>query len=228
VGDANRFSAIGPTADGRSKPDVIVGNSTARFSNGEETIGASNAAACFAGVVAFLKAAQPTLKTSHLLALARRIDPPSETRTVPRPPPAVSAPPPQAPIVGVTGARALRYAQQLQQDRQARGAPAGGVYITLRDGRQVAVRIPLPAGSRTSTSYYRPASGVETVPMPVPVNSSAAGSASRQPSSVEAVPMPIPVDSPRTESVINRSPPPRTPWRTPSPQVLADYVRLNP
>ncbi|MFO0822020.1 MAG: S8 family serine peptidase [Gemmataceae bacterium] len=45
VGDAMPESAIGPTADGRVKPDIIVFDSVARFSNGEETAGASNAAA---------------------------------------------------------------------------------------------------------------------------------------------------------------------------------------
>ena len=248
VGESSRFSAIGPTADGRSKPDVIVDYSTARFSNGEETTGASNAAACFAGVVAVLKAAQPALTTSHLQALARRIDPPSETRPAAR----VSASPPLPPVVGVTGSRALRYAQLRQQELQARGAPPGGVWITLRDGRQVAVRVSVPAGSRSTTSNYRPAQGVETVPMPVPVNPSAARSAPgqsaqvetvpmpvpvnpnvarsapRQPAQVETVPMPVLADSIQTGSAIKRPPPPRTPWRTPSPQVLADYVRLYP
>ena len=55
------------------KPDVILVDSTAQFSNGEETTGSSNAAGpYFAGVVAAMKAAQPKLQTRHLLTLARR------------------------------------------------------------------------------------------------------------------------------------------------------------
>ena len=49
VGDSSTVSSVGPTADGRLKPDVIVADSVARFSNGEETVGSSNAAAYFAG-----------------------------------------------------------------------------------------------------------------------------------------------------------------------------------
>ncbi len=75
VGDGSRYSSLGPTADGRIKPDVVIADSTALLSSGEETKGSSNAAAYFAGIVTVLKAVQPTLQTRHLLALAHRGEP---------------------------------------------------------------------------------------------------------------------------------------------------------
>jgi len=88
VGDGTRFSSAGPTADGRSKPDVILEDSTAQLSNGEETTGSSNAAAYFAGVVAVMKATQPGLQTRHVLALARRGERPGSSTQTLRPEPA--------------------------------------------------------------------------------------------------------------------------------------------
>jgi hypothetical protein len=41
------------------KPDVVLSESVVRFTNGEETAGASNAAAYFAGVVAVMLATEP-------------------------------------------------------------------------------------------------------------------------------------------------------------------------
>jgi hypothetical protein len=52
------------------KPDVILPDSRALFTNGELTAGASNSAAFFAGVVALMKAAAPGLRTRHLLWFA--------------------------------------------------------------------------------------------------------------------------------------------------------------
>ena len=131
VGDATRNSSIGPTGNGLVKPEVVLGDSTTQFSNGEETVGASNAAACFAGVVAVLKAAQPGLTTRHLQALARRFETPHGNRLAPHP----------------------------------------------------------GAGS-ADPSQSRPIGPVDT-------------------------------------SLVKRPPPPRTPWRTPSPQVLADLVKRS-
>jgi hypothetical protein len=71
VGDASGSSSVGPTMDNRLKPDVIVPDSRAFFSDGEVTQGASNAAAYMASVVAVLKAAEPQLNIRHLLRLAR-------------------------------------------------------------------------------------------------------------------------------------------------------------
>ena len=70
VGEVNPSCAHGPTADHRVKPDVILPDSRALFSNGEMTLGSSNSAAYFAGVVALMKAAEPRLRTRHLLWFA--------------------------------------------------------------------------------------------------------------------------------------------------------------
>ncbi|HEX5273142.1 MAG TPA: S8 family serine peptidase, partial [Gemmataceae bacterium] len=72
VGDSSPASSSGPTADHRVKPDVILPDSRAFLTDGEVTAGSSNAAAYFAGVVAVLKAAEPGLRTRHLLRLARQ------------------------------------------------------------------------------------------------------------------------------------------------------------
>jgi hypothetical protein len=72
VGDSSPASSVGPTADHRVKPDVVLPDSRAFFTDGEVTAGSSNAAAYFAGVVAVLKAAEPGLQTRHLLRLARQ------------------------------------------------------------------------------------------------------------------------------------------------------------
>jgi hypothetical protein len=70
VGEMSPTCAHGPTIDHRVKPDVILRDSRALFSNGDMTLGTSNSAAYFAGVVALLKAAEPKLRTRHLLWFA--------------------------------------------------------------------------------------------------------------------------------------------------------------
>jgi hypothetical protein len=70
VGDSSPASAVGPTADNRAKPDLVLADSRAFFTDGEVSAGSSNAAAYFAGIVAVLKAAEPGLRTRHLLRLA--------------------------------------------------------------------------------------------------------------------------------------------------------------
>jgi len=82
VGDSGNESSVGPTMDHRVKPDVVLRSSDALFTDGEMTSGASNAAAYFAGVVAFLKAAEPRLEVRHLLELARQSKMSSATTTV--------------------------------------------------------------------------------------------------------------------------------------------------
>src|SRR4029077_1107294 len=72
VGDTQPDSAVGPTADHRRKPDILLEDSRAAFTNGEMTYGASNAAAYFAGVVTLLKGAEPDLRTRHLLWFAHQ------------------------------------------------------------------------------------------------------------------------------------------------------------
>ena len=80
VGDADPASSVGPTADARIKPDVLLEDSRAFFTDGQVSAGSSNAAAYLAGVVAVLKAAEPSLGARHLLLLARR----SSTVPLPR------------------------------------------------------------------------------------------------------------------------------------------------
>jgi hypothetical protein len=72
VGDSAPDSSVGPTADRRLKPDVLLEDSRAFFSDGQFSYGSSNAAAYIAGVVSVLKAAEPGLRTRHLLLLARQ------------------------------------------------------------------------------------------------------------------------------------------------------------
>lgn len=72
VGDTGPDSSIGPTADGRIKPDLLLDDSRAYLTDGQVTSGSSNAAAYFAGVAAVLKAAEPGLTAGHLRALARQ------------------------------------------------------------------------------------------------------------------------------------------------------------
>jgi hypothetical protein len=72
VGDTEPDSAVGPTADHRRKPDILLEDSRAAFTNGDITHGASNAAAYFAGVVTLMKAAEPDLRTRHLLWFAHQ------------------------------------------------------------------------------------------------------------------------------------------------------------
>ncbi len=67
VGDKSQISALGPTADGRSKPDLVLASSSIEFTDGMGSSGTSNAAALFAGVLAMLKAHQPGLTTADVL-----------------------------------------------------------------------------------------------------------------------------------------------------------------
>ena len=68
VGEASSNSAVGPTTDRRLKPDLVLPTLPAKWSNGEVSAGTSYSAAYFTGVVASLKADQPTLSTNHLMA----------------------------------------------------------------------------------------------------------------------------------------------------------------
>ena len=72
VGDSDPSSSVGPTSDRRVKPDVIVEDSRAFFTDGLVSDGSSNAAAYVAGVVALLKAAAPSLNPGHLLRIAQQ------------------------------------------------------------------------------------------------------------------------------------------------------------
>jgi hypothetical protein len=70
VGEKTPFSAMGPTADGKVKPDVLIENARVSFTNGEQTAGTSNAAAMVAGAVALLKAQDSSLTGERLLQYA--------------------------------------------------------------------------------------------------------------------------------------------------------------
>ncbi len=84
VGEAGPSSSVGPTLDGRGKPDVVVEDSRAYFTDGQVTYGSSNAAAYLAGVAVVLKAAEPGLYPNHILKLARECAPLKEDPNAPR------------------------------------------------------------------------------------------------------------------------------------------------
>lgn len=72
AGDGDPTSSLGPTADGRLKPDVVIDDSRAFFTDGQVTSGSSNAAAYVAGAVVMLRAAAPGLRPEQLLRIARQ------------------------------------------------------------------------------------------------------------------------------------------------------------
>ncbi|MDR3637936.1 MAG: S8 family serine peptidase [Isosphaeraceae bacterium] len=75
VGDSDPSTSIGPTLDRRVKPDVILDDSRAFFTDGVVSAGSSNAAAYVAGVVTVLKATAPALGPGELLRIARQGSP---------------------------------------------------------------------------------------------------------------------------------------------------------
>ncbi|MDB5309835.1 MAG: protease, partial [Gemmataceae bacterium] len=214
VGDSSRFSAAGPTADGRVKPDVVLEPSVARFSNGEESVGSSNAAAYFAGVVVALRAKEPGLTAGHVREWVRRLDQLAAS-TPPVAPPLPSAfppglPPPSSPDYSVFTAgprgvflspnqqRALRYAENSFEDnRRQKGLPP---YIVM--STPGATYLVQPGGRLT------PGDGPPTALAPAPLVKARA--------QAPADPVDIPV--------VDRKPP-HSVWITPAPKALADLVR---
>ena len=90
VGEGSPSSSVGPTLDGRIKPDVIVEDSRAYFSDGQMTYGSSNAAAFLAATAVILKGAEPGLYGNHLLDIAKACpiqtrDPQARPTNPPRP-----------------------------------------------------------------------------------------------------------------------------------------------
>ena len=73
VGDCSDVSSVGPTVDGRVKPDVLIPDSRVSFTDGTATYGSSNAAALLVGVIANIKAQLPSLGQSQLLSYAHRL-----------------------------------------------------------------------------------------------------------------------------------------------------------
>lgn len=133
VGTAAAESSTGPTADGRSKPDLFLEVPRARFTNGEEVSGTSVAAAYVAGAVAVMKAYQPRLRAPHILEFARyaaataALAPASEGAA----PPAPLAGPRPGIRLSFNATRALREAEASLRSRQERGLSPGGLFVTL-------------------------------------------------------------------------------------------------
>lgn len=132
VGDTAKACSVGPTADSRVKPDVIIEDSMARFSNGEESGGSSNAAAYFAGVVAVLKSQEPGLTHAHLRAWVRKLDG-FQTVRVNAPPQPIfpkelkPVPPPQGIIpLSPNEQRALNSAEKMSEESR----PGGKIVIS--------------------------------------------------------------------------------------------------
>jgi hypothetical protein len=202
VGDATPESAIGPTADGRVKPDVIVADSVARFSNGEETAGASNAAAYFAGVVAVLRAVEPGLTTGHLRQWVQARDREAANANIAARPVAPAVVPEQPPllprpVVPLTPneLRALRYSEYALEEKRARGEASPHVIMST------------PSGTYVVRSGARPPSDPPFVPAPL---------------GTPRVPGPI------GPGVNARAALPHAPWLTPSPRQLSLLVTGKP
>lgn len=70
IGTTEAASSVGPTTDGRVKPDFLLTYDRARFSNGLLSTGTSNAAAYFAGILALLKANNPALTRNDILSFS--------------------------------------------------------------------------------------------------------------------------------------------------------------
>ena len=164
VGDSLLQSAVGPTVDGRLKPDVVLGDSVARFSNGDESLGSSNAAAYFAGVVAVLRATEPSLTAGHLREWVRQLDRrktsvDTSLRTAEdrRPEPVPLTPNQQ---------RAIRYAGIALEQKKRSGEvspeiivsnPGGSLIVTPRASAKTSQIVPAssPTTTRTSTDAAR-------------------------------------------------------------------------
>lgn len=73
VGDTTKRSSRGPTLDGRSKPDTLLGMATVEFTDRYSVKGTSFAEAIQTGIVALMKAANPGLKQKHLLQFRTRL-----------------------------------------------------------------------------------------------------------------------------------------------------------
>jgi hypothetical protein len=168
VGEPSASSAVGPTADGRVKPDVIASESVVRFTNGDELSGTSNAAAYFAGVVAVLRAAEPGLTAGHIRTWVRTLDraalpaaaaPPAGVLVAGGPIPPLPLVPPAVPLTP-NQLRALRFSAYALEDRRRRGDPAPSVIVSSPGGEWV-VRPggPAPVGVPAVPVLKAPAAG---------------------------------------------------------------------
>jgi hypothetical protein len=209
VGDTSLSSALGPTADGRVKPDVILPATPSRFTGGDESAGSSNAAAYFAGVLAVLRAQAPGLSAGHVRAWVRQLDS-TRSAALPQPLPA-GKPVPPAPFrpgqpiptnlqalnatpaapLSPNSERALRYAESALKEPY-RAPNAGGIIIST------------PAGTFTVQRGPRPA------PLPAPATMPAQPVARAQ--------------APDEPAASRRPTPPHATWLTPTPRQLAELV----
>ncbi|QEL20704.1 S8 family serine peptidase [Limnoglobus roseus] len=155
VGDATPQSAVGPTADGRSKPDVVIDDSVARFSNGDESVGSSNAAAYFAGIAAVLRAGEPGLTAGHLRDWVRRLDRGKAVADAKVPPRVLESAP-----LSPNQVRALRYAANALEEKRLRGErnpevivsnPGGAVVLTQKSRSS---EPPVPEAGRRGASVH--------------------------------------------------------------------------
>jgi hypothetical protein len=229
VGDTSPDSAVGPTADHRRKPDILLDNSRAAFTNGEMTYGASNAAAYFAGVVTLLKAAEPDLQTRHLLWFAHQD---KATRVAADQPGAIDRSSPVDPQASRRGRRLSNLAAALQNSNsplQIR-APYFGLSVGPRTQAS-------PSSSlRSSQSFYAPmrirAGGLEfSWPPPAGLDraspsgraaavGAAAPTAKARPPELLRLPHKE-AETPPTAAEVSRSIPI---WRTPTREHLAEVV----
>jgi hypothetical protein len=81
VGEQTSASSVGPTVDGRIKPDATIDDATISFTNGVTTRGSSNAAAIMTGIVAEIKASNPILNLQDLSSYANGLRSDSGTNT---------------------------------------------------------------------------------------------------------------------------------------------------
>jgi hypothetical protein len=219
VGDTGPESAVGPTADHRRKPDILLESSQAAFTNGDMTYGASNAAAYFTGVVALLKAAEPGLRTRHLLWFAHQ-DQATRVASAAESPGSLSS----------AGSRRGSLGQRLAAlASSARSQNAGGplqvrapnfeLYLGSRS--QLA-----PSGSsQTVQSFYGPMrirAGNLEFNLP-PRSARGEGRDVRQERATTPRPSPELVRGPRKATETQPSAPPLV-WRTPTWEHLAEVV----
>ena len=218
VGDLSPISAVGPTADGRVKPDVVLQGSRAFFTDGEVSSGSSNAAAFFAGIVAVLKAVEPELCVRHLLDLARQNGVGTGAATA-------------------RGLTASTFADlrtpQAPLARYSRSLPGTGAYPA--DPRFLAPSYPyglLPSGGSAYRFYQPPLYAVTPWGRTLVVNPDPRmgivqfpglpASGISRPSAAVLVPAQRPAAS------VSKTPALRGPvWRTPSRVQLAEVVRAN-
>ncbi len=81
VGENIDPSATGPTADGRTKPDILIADSRITFTNGGQYNGSSTAAAMLAGAVSVMKAQEAGFQASKLQSYVNRLREPGVSNT---------------------------------------------------------------------------------------------------------------------------------------------------